>query len=93
MSFYLKDPGSRIDYEMDWGGGYLDGQTIVGSSWAAAPDELGGLSIEASSFGLLKSAVRIAGGVAGHVYTLTNRVTLSDSTIDERSVTLRVEER
>lgn len=93
MSFYLKDPGSRIDYEIDWGGGYLDGQTIIGSSWAASPEEPGGLSIDSSSFDLLKSAVRISGGVTGHVYTLTNRVTLSDSTIDERSVALRVEER
>lgn len=93
MSFYLKDPHSRIDYEMDWGGGYLDGQTILGSSWSVAPVEAGGPAIESDSFNLLKSAARVAAGISGHVYTLTNRVTLSDGTIDERSITLRVEDR
>jgi hypothetical protein len=93
MSFYLKDPQSRIDYELDWGAGYLDGQTIVASAWAVTPVEEDGLTVESDSFGLMRSAVRIAGGVAGHVYSLTNRVTLSDGSIDERSISLRVEQR
>lgn len=93
MSFYLKDPQARVDYAIDWGGGYLDGQSIAASSWSVAPDEPGGVSIDSHSFNLLASAARIAGGIAGHVYSVTNRVTLSDGTSDERSITLRVEER
>ena len=93
MSFYLKDPQSLIDYEMDWGGGYLDGQTIVASAWTVAPVESGGLAVESDSFDLVRSAARIAGGVPGHVYSVANRVTLSDGTIDERSISLRVEQR
>ena len=93
MSFYLKDPASRIDYAMDWAREAAAGQSIVASTWTVAPAEAGGLEIEDDSFGQLRSKVRISGGIAGHVYALTNRVTLSDTKIDERSLTLRVEER
>ncbi len=93
MSFHLKDPGSRIDYELDWTGIARVGQTIAESSWTAEPAEPGGLAIESDSFEALTGKVRISGGVAGHVYTLTNHVTFSDAAIDQRSVTVRVEER
>jgi hypothetical protein len=93
MSFYLKDPQSRIDYEVDWGGGYLDGQTIAASTWTVTPSESGGLTVESDSFDLMRSAARIGGGVVGHVYSVANRVTLSDGTVDERSLSLRVEQR
>lgn len=93
MSFYLKDPGAAIDYSIDWLSGYLDGQTIADSSWSVAPAEEGGLAVGASSFDLTRTAATVAGGLRGHVYRLANRVTLSDGRIDERSITLRVEDR
>jgi hypothetical protein len=92
MSFYLKDPQSRVDYAIDWSG-YLDGQTIATSEWAVTPQEAGGIAIEESSFDLTRSAARLSGGVAGHIYGVTNRVTFSDGSIDERSIALRVEDR
>ena len=93
MSFYLKDPDSRIDYAVDWGSAYLQGQTIVGSGWTVAPLEEDGLEVEAESFDLTRATARILGGVAGHVYSVTNRVALSDGTLDERSITIRMEQR
>lgn len=92
MSFYLKDPGSRVDYAMDWRG-YLDGQIIAASAWSVSPDDEGGIAIEAESFDLEQAAVTLSGGVAGQVYAVVNRVTLSDGAIDERALTIRVEER
>lgn len=92
MSFYLKDPQSRVDYAIDWSG-YLDGQTIAASSWTVSPAEEGGIAIEQSGYALDRSAVRLSGGRIGHVYSVGNRVTLSDGSVDERSITLRVEER
>lgn len=92
MSFYLKDPQSRVDYAIDWGG-YLDGQTIAESLWSVTPDEAGGIAVESASFDLNRSAARITGGRAGRVYSIANRVTMSDGSVDERSITLRVEER
>jgi len=93
MSFYLKDPGSRIDYAIDWGTWYLDGQVVAGSAWSVVPAETGGIAVEAASFDLTRTAATLSGGVAGHVYSVVNRVTLSDGRADERSITLRVEER
>ena len=93
MSFYLKDPGSRIDYAMDWGASYLDGQAVAGSAWSVVPAEAGGVAVDAESFDLTRTAATLSGGRAGHVYSVTNRVTLSDGRVDERSITLRVEQR
>lgn len=92
MTYYLKDPGSRVDYAIDWTG-YLDGQTVAGSTWAVSPDEAGGIAIDAASHDLVRSAATLAGGLPGHVYSVSNRVTLSDGRIDERSIVLRVEQR
>ena len=92
MGFYLKDPQSRVDYAIDWGG-YLDGQIIAASLWSVTPDETGGIAVEEASFDLNRSAARIGGGMAGRIYSVTNRVTMSDGSIDERSITLRVEDR
>lgn len=92
MSFYLKDPQSRVDYAIDWSN-YLDGQTIAASLWSVTPDEAGGVAIETDSLALNRAAARLSGGKAGGIYRIDNRVTLSDGSSDERSITLRVEER
>ncbi|MBJ7502118.1 MAG: hypothetical protein JHC57_20365 [Sphingopyxis sp.] len=93
MTMMVKDPGTRIDFEIDWAVACRDGQAVVASLWAAQPDEEGGVSIAGSAHDLMQTTVTLAGGVAGHVYRVTNRVTLSDGQIDERSVAVRVEER
>lgn len=93
MSFYLKDPQSRVDYAIDWAPGYLDGQTIATSSWTVVPVEPGGIAVDEASVDLTRAAVTLSGGVAGHVYSVSNRVTLSDGRSDDRSITLRVEQR
>lgn len=92
MSFYLKDPQSRVDYAIDWSG-YLDGQTISASTWSVSPEEAGGIAIDNAGFDLNRAAARLSGGKIGGIYRIGNRVTLSDGGVDERSITLRVEER
>lgn len=93
MAMMVKDPGARIDFEFDWHTAYPDGQAVVASDWTVVPDEDGGIFVPASAHDLLQATATLAGGVAGHVYRITNRVTMSDGQIDERSVTMRVEER
>ncbi len=90
MSFYLKDPSSRVDYAVDWSG-YLNGQVVAESGWTIAPGS--GLQVDEASFGLQRAAATLVGGVVGQVYTVTNRVTLSDGRTDARSITIRVEGR
>lgn len=89
----VKDPGTRLDFEFDWGAAYPGGQGVVASDWSVAPMEDGGVTVAGRSHDLKEAAVTLAGGVAGRVYRVTNRVTLSDGQIDERSMTVRVEER
>ncbi|HEY0596711.1 hypothetical protein [Sphingopyxis sp.] len=93
MTMMVKDPGARIDFEFDWQAAYPDGQAIVASSWMVAPDEPGGIAVPAAAHDLVQATATLAGGIAGHVYRITNRVTMSDGQVDERSVTMRVEER
>ena len=92
MSFYLKDPGSRVDYAIDWTA-YLDGQVVAASLWSVVPAESGGIAVDATAQDLVRTAATLTGGQIGHVYTVSNRVTLSDGQVDERSITLRVEQR
>ncbi|MBO9524692.1 MAG: hypothetical protein J7517_00990 [Sphingobium yanoikuyae] len=92
MRLNIKDPQARIDHGIDWSA-YLAGQVIVASAWSVAPVEAGGMTVEANAFEAQRSSVRLGGGIAGHVYRLTNRVTLSDGQVDERSIGFRVEER
>jgi hypothetical protein len=92
MSFYLKDPQSRVDYAIDWSI-HLDGQTIEASQWHVTPNEDGGIVVEEDSYEPVRTAARLAGGLAGHSYSVANLVTLSDGGTDVRSITLRVEAR
>lgn len=92
MSLYLKDPGALTDHAIDWTP-YLDGRTIVASAWTVDPDEPDGVAIEDESFDNAATSARVGGGIAGHVYRLSNRITLDDGSQDERALVLRVEQR
>ncbi len=93
MTMIAKDPGTRIEFDFDWAAAYPDGQGVFASEWSVAPDEAEGVTAAAVAYGLTRTTVTLAGGVVGRVYRVTNRVTLSDGQVDERSVTVRVEER
>ena len=90
MSIFLKDPGGVIEHAVDWDAGYLAGRTISQSSWQAVPAEL---TLGAPRLLAGRTAVTLSGGVAGRVYRVSNRVTLSDGSSDERTLVVRVEER
>lgn len=92
MSFYLKDPHSRVDYAIDWSSD-LAGRTIEGSLWSVEPDEDGGIALEDTSLEPGRTGARLGGGLTGHRYSVCNRVTLSNGTIEVRSINLRVEPR
>ena len=93
MTMAVKDPDSRIDFEFDWAIAYPDGQAIAASLWTVIPDEAGGIVVAGAAYDLVQATATLAGGIAGHVYRVTNRVTMSDGQVDERSLTMRVEER
>ena len=93
MTLLLKDPAAALDYAVDWGVDYLTDDTLSQSSWEVSPAETGGLSVVARSFDQKIASVTAAGGIAGHVYRLSNHVLLSSGLTDSRSIVLRVEKR
>lgn len=93
VGYYLKDPQAVLDYAFDWGAGYLGGRAIGGAVWAVLPVETGGVAVVSSAIEGERTLVSVGGGLAGHVYRLSCRISLSDATADERTITLRVEER
>jgi hypothetical protein len=93
MTLLLKDPEAALDYAVDWGLEYLTGETLAQSDRHVAPVEIGGLSVVSSALDGKIARATAAGGVAGHLYQLTNHVVLSSGLTDSRSIVLRVEKR
>lgn len=93
MGLFVKDPAAAIDHVIDWDAGYLGARSIAQSEWLAAPAVPGGIAITAPRIDGGRTVATLAGGLAGHVYRITNRVVLSDGARDERSLIVRVEER
>lgn len=93
MTLLLKDPDAILDYAIDWGAEYLDGELIAASQWHVEPAESGGVTIAGSDFSARESKVKAAGGTAGKLYRLVNEVTTDSGRIDSRSILLRVEQR
>lgn len=92
MNVYIKDPDSIVDYSMDWSGYLRDGETVQSFQFIVDPIESGGLSVQGG--GSLMGAVTtasVAGGLVGHVYTLTCRAVLNTGIVDDRSLSVRVE--
>jgi hypothetical protein len=93
MSFLLKDPDAVLDYEVDWSADYLGTDVLSASEWSVSPAEPTGLAVLEQLFDGGLATVKASGGVAGHVYRLTNQVELESGLRDSRSVVIRVEAR
>lgn len=94
MSLLLKDPDAVLDYTIDWGAEYLAaGELLATSSWSVLPVEPGGVTIVGSDFDTSTSTAKAAGGIAGRLYSLANRITTAAGRVDERSIVIRVEKR
>lgn len=94
MTLLLKDPDAVIDYAIDWGAEYLGTDDVLtDSSWSVTPNETGGVEVVGSSFADRLATVQAGGGIAGRLYRLANRVVTQSGRIDERSITVRVEQR
>jgi len=93
---FLKDPNAVIDYAIDWSESYLAiGEQITASSWFILPQgALNDLVVDTMPpivSGV--ASVFITGGISGKIYQLTNRITTDQGRTDERSITIRIEEK
>jgi hypothetical protein len=93
MTLLLKEPSATLDYSVDWGSDYLNGDALADSRWSVEPVEPGGVAVVSGGFDLLVAAVTVEGGVPGRIYRLTNHVTTAAGFEDARSIMLRVEKR
>lgn len=84
-----KDPSARLDYSFDWSDWLVDGDPITASTWVAPT----GVTVDAHDFTAATTRAFLLGGEAGRFYTVVNRVTTQAGRIDERSLTLVVENR
>ncbi|MCK5425832.1 MAG: hypothetical protein KAI89_10685 [Emcibacter sp.] len=93
---FLKDPAATIDYTIDWSASYLlSGELITASSWTILPQgAINDLSID-TILPIVSgvATIFITSGIAGKTYQLTNRITTDQGRTDERSITIRVEEK
>lgn len=86
-----KDPQAQLDYTFNWSQWLPGGSTIASVIWTIPA----GITQIASSFTNTTATVWVSGGTVGTTYTVTCRITTNAATplIDERSVTLVVEQR
>lgn len=91
MSVLIKDPDASLDYGVDWSGYLEAGEAITLASWSVAP--AGDVTLAGEATGGTVATVQLAGGVRGRVYRLTNRITTTAGRTDERSITIRMEQR
>jgi hypothetical protein len=85
---FTKDPDAILDYAVDWSR-WLAGDTIASSVWIVPT----GLAKATESNTTTKAIVWLSGGVEGQTYTVTNRITTATGRTEDRSFTIRVEER
>ncbi len=85
---FTKDPNAVLDYSIDWTR-WLAGDQIAASEWIV-PSELTRM---ADSKTATSATVWLSGGTAGQSYIVTNRITTAAGRTEDRSFTIRVEER
>lgn len=91
MTVLMKDPDALLDYAVDWSDYLEDGEVLGDSEWSVTPD--GDMIVESDSRGDQIATVQLRAGVVGHVYLVTNRIITSLGRMDDRSLTIRVQER
>ena len=93
---FIKDPHAILDFAIDWSASYLlTGEVITASSWFILPQgamaDLAVDTIAATVAGV--TTVFVSGGIAGKAYQLTNRITTDQGRTDDRTITIRIEEK
>ena len=83
-----KDPNAKLDYTIDWIQ-WLGTDTITDSTWEVSSSEL---IIMDNSNTHTATTVWLSAGLAGQVYTVTNRITTTSGRIQDQSFRLKVKE-
>lgn len=89
MTTFQKDPEAVLDYSFDWTPWLAAGETIT-SKTVTVPT---GLTLDASNEAAGVVTAWISGGTAGTAYRVECLIVTSEGRTDERSITIRAQER
>ena len=87
---FTKDPDAVLDYAVDWTG-WLAGDEIATSEWLLEEGALLEIATEANT--TTKATVWLRGGQKGTTYLATNRIVTVGGRTDDRTITVKVEDR
>lgn len=85
----LKDPDATLDYTWDWYKWLPNGDLIITSEFIVDP----GITVVLQTNTGTNCTVWLSGGVSGLPYQVTNRITTVQGRTDDRTVTIRVQQR
>lgn len=90
-SRFTKDPSAVLDYKFDWSSWLAAGETI--STRTVTPAT--GITVDSSSITDTNTSVTVwlSGGTAETEYTIACKIVTSAARTDERTLTIRVEDR
>jgi hypothetical protein len=87
---FTKDPDAVLDYSVDWSL-WLAGDEISTSEWILEDGAL--LEQSTATNSTTKATVWLRGGQAGTTYLVTNRVVTVGGRTDDRTISVKVEDR
>jgi len=87
---FTKDPNAVLDYSVDWSA-WLAGDQISSSEWVL--EDGAQLEQVTDTFTPTKTTVWLRGGIAGTTYLVTNRIVTSGGRTDDRTISVKVEDR
>ncbi len=92
--YFLKNPGSLLDYSFDWGFQLFEaGETIeTDLGWTVVPDETadGGLTVQQTQSTPTSTTAFLAAGRAGHSYLVSSRIRTTNGREVQRSLNVRI---
>ncbi len=92
--YFLKNPGSLLDYSFDWGFQLFEpGEEIESDlGWTIVPDDqaTGGLVLDSTSSTTTTTTAFLAGGLPGNAYLVCSRIRTTLGREVQRSMTIRI---
>ena len=89
LAVFLKDPGSLLDYGIDWSEWLLPGDTLTGSTWSVPA----GLTLVSSSYASNVAMLFIQGGTVNTTYDVMNEIMTTGGRRDQRTIRIMVVDR
>ncbi len=87
---FTKDPDAVLDYSVDWSS-WLAGDEISTSEWMLEQGAL--IEKVTDTKTATKATVWLRGGQAGTTYLVTNRIATVGGRTDDRTISVKVEDR